>query len=207
MYRDVTSVKTSSRISCGLSCARNASCTYFLFHIQTLSCHLLAYNVDTTPLDLNFYLNWDVFKVPNNNNCNNYGIYLTEFNKCIGIHTDVEKTWNDSQTYCLNDGGSLMTINSDSEFDYFRSLFTAMLKQPEFFNLGAKKIGPGFNDFHWVFGSTVGARISSSHWYLNMPDNKFGDEFCIASRWDDNFYLNDVTCLYYPGFFICEYLV
>ncbi|KAK3725575.1 hypothetical protein RRG08_042993 [Elysia crispata] len=204
-YRNLTDVKATSRIECGIRCARDVLCTYFLFDLVSVSCHLLSYDVSGVPLNMDNYLTWEVYIV--RASCPDSKRYISEFDKCIVIHTHDELTWNEAQNYCQNDGGYLMTIDNNNDFDYFRELFSALLVDPQFFSLGAKKTGPNNDDFHWVFGSTVGDKIRPEFWHTNMPDNAFNDEFCIAARWEDQFYLNDVTCEWYPGYFICEYSV
>ena len=205
MYRDVSLLTATSLTVCGVQCVESPTCVVFLYDSPTLLCHLLGYDAAGAPLNLTSDHTGEVYSV--DTKCSDLGQFIRQFQKCIEINMGEEKNWLEAQDTCETDGGSLMTISSDSEFEYFREMFNSIIVDPQFFSLGAMRSGPADNDFHWVFGSNQIARVSNGYWKQGKPDNANGGEACVASRWEDNFYLNDVTCQHYLGFFICEYLV
>ncbi|GFR92840.1 C-type lectin [Elysia marginata] len=198
-------LQAQSMAVCGIHCLNSISCLYFLFNTTTQSCHLLGYdNGNSTSLTLTSYLTWDIYTVAK---CLDSGQYLSQFNKCIEVHMNAEKDWFEAQDFCHRDGGSLLTLNSLAEFDFFRDMFMSILQVPDYVSLGARRTGPATDDFSWVFGSNEGARVESAFWKPGKPDNSHGGEFCVGSRLVDEFYLNDITCSYYYGDFVCEYLL
>ncbi|GFO02699.1 macrophage mannose receptor 1 [Plakobranchus ocellatus] len=205
IYHSVASLTVSTKALCGIHCVRKPSCRYFLFNVTSLSCNLLGLDNPTDAFDLNNYVTWEVFTLESA--CPNSKQYIEQFDKCIKINTHIQLNWFDAQTACENDGGTLMIINSDAEFEFFQQLFASLIVSPDFFHLGARMLGPAYDDFYWVYGANVGAKVKSNHWAPSQPDNLFEDEYCIASRSDDNFYLNDITCAWYQGFYVCEYFL
>ncbi|GFO02702.1 C-type lectin [Plakobranchus ocellatus] len=201
-YQYVAGVTAFSNLHCGIQCERSPSCDCFLFNVTSLSCILLGSGSPTEVLNLQGYLDWEFFTLQTACPCKQY---LEQFGKCIQINTNVGLNWHQAQTACQDDGGSLMIIDSDQQFGFFKQMFDDLLVGQQFFHLGARRIGAAKEDMYWEYREAVTYQVKSSYFADRKPDNVGGVEDCLASRPEDNFDLNDVGCDDYYGFYICEY--
>lgn len=134
-------------------------------------------------------------------------------------------TWSEAYQYCKNEGGYLVRINSQEEFDYILNEISQKGMQNIQFRIGGRR-DAGSQDYYWVNekGELYGDKINSSSywcagaWMTNEPSFRDGstEEDCLdmfyyesAGGWVLNDVPNDILSVA-PEFsgkigYICEY--
>jgi len=84
-----------------------------------------------------------------------------------------EASWDESQAFCVANGGNLVTINDEEENNWLLATFLAVL--PEYNNFWT-----GFSDqvvegvWVWISGEPV----TYTNWAPGQPDDAGGEDYC-----------------------------
>ncbi|KAM9836422.1 C-type isolectin Sp-CL4-like [Aulostomus maculatus] len=142
---------------------------------------------------------WDIFancerNVPLNH-CIDGGFQLDE-NRCMAL-SPTESDFDSAEAECQREGGNLVSIHNQTQYDTLLCLMLATTYRREHFWLGAKKNG---DEFEWTDGSGT---MTFNHWREGMPDNFAGNEDCVAMNSGSWGPWNDAPCAE-EKYFVCQ---
>ncbi|CAG2199728.1 unnamed protein product [Mytilus edulis] len=171
----IRKVIVPSSIACGSVCSAERTCCYASFDRKTKQCSL---DQSCPQISLSCQIGWIQYET-----------------KCY-FFSDSERTWNDAKIICENKDGMLAEVKSSCEKDFLKTTATAFALS---FWLGGTDI-QNEGDWIWASSQTV---LTFDDWTVDAPNNRFGNEHCLAIRKLNGFQWNDDDCS--SSFrFICE---
>ncbi|XP_058475349.1 lactose-binding lectin l-2-like [Solea solea] len=110
-------------------------------------------------------------------------------------YVSTQLSWADAELYCVSQGANLVSIHSEGENNFVRSLVRN-------FDHAEGLTWIGLTDAHkegnWMWSD--GSAVKFTFWNSGQPDNYRGTEHCVHINYGTPKRWNDVTCTHtYPS--------
>ncbi|VDH94800.1 low affinity immunoglobulin epsilon Fc receptor [Mytilus galloprovincialis] len=186
----IRKVIVPSSIACGSVCSAERTCCYASFDRKTKQC-----NLDQSCCPQSEFLKDALMMKKSTVSLSCQNGWIQYETKCY-FFSDSERSWNDAKIICENKDGMLAEVKSSCEKDFLKTTATAFALS---FWLGGTDI-QNEGDWIWTSSQTV---VTFDDWTVDAPNNRFGNEHCLAIRKLNGFQWNDDDCS--SSFrFICE---
>ncbi|XP_014263436.2 lactose-binding lectin l-2 [Maylandia zebra] len=117
----------------------------------------------------------------------NCPMFWYSFNGRCYKYVATQMTWADAELYCVSEKANLVSIYSEEEEEFVKSLIKN-------FDHAEGRTWIGLSDLHkegrWMWSD--GSAVSFVHWHAIQPDNEGGAEHCGHMNYDTKW--NDVPC-------------
>uniref|UniRef100_A0A3B4F006 C-type lectin domain-containing protein n=1 Tax=Pundamilia nyererei TaxID=303518 RepID=A0A3B4F006_9CICH len=117
----------------------------------------------------------------------NCPMFWYSFNGRCYKYVATHMTWADAELYCVSEKANLVSIYSEEEEEFVKSLIKN-------FDHAEGRTWIGLSDLHkegrWMWSD--GCAVSFVYWHARQPDNEGGAEHCGHNNYDTKW--NDVPC-------------
>ncbi|XP_005932961.1 lactose-binding lectin l-2 isoform X1 [Haplochromis burtoni] len=119
----------------------------------------------------------------------NCPLFWYSFNGRCYKYVATHMSWADAELYCVSEKANLVSIYSEEEEQFVKSLIKN-------FDHAEGRTWIGLSDIHkegrWMWSD--GCAVSFVYWHAGEPSNGAGSEHCVHNNYDTNKKWNDHQC-------------
>ncbi|XP_053190406.1 lactose-binding lectin l-2-like [Scomber japonicus] len=111
------------------------------------------------------------------------------FNSRCYKYVATHMTWADAELYCVSERANLVSIHSQEEQDFVKSLIKNFDHAEGYTWIG---LSDTQKEGGWMWSD--GCAVDFDFWFSEQPDNGAGTEHCVHNNYAKDLKWNDATC-------------